>query len=168
MRPFVLLIDDEAGFRGSVEGAFKLRGIPLDVAADWETGLELFQVCAHELVIADYNLPDSKDVFLGSKNGLMLLAEAKAHRPASKLVLISGVLSDAAREILRGFALIDEYLPKTADIANRLLEAAVEAAARANGPTDWKRVAQAYIAKTELDPSDIERIDQALRVEMGG
>ena len=132
----------------------------------------MFRVGRHELVIADYNLPDSppdsKDVFPGSKNGLMLLARAKAHRPASKLVLISGVLSDAAREILRGFALIDEYLPKTADIATRLLEAAVEAAARANGPTDWKRVARAYIAKSELDLSDIERIDQALRVEMGG
>ena len=161
MRPFVLLIDDEENFRATIEGAFSLRGIPLDVAADWETGLELFQACAHELVIADYNLPNSK-------NGLLLLAEAKAHRPASKLILISGVLSDAANEILDGSSLVDSYFPKRLDIAEDLLEAAAEAAARAAEPTDWARVAGANLASTELDREEIERIDEALRVEMGG
>lgn len=161
MRPFVLLIDDEEGFRSSIEGAFRLRGIPLDVAADWDAGLALFQVCAHELVIADYNLPNSR-------NGVMLLAKAKAHRPASRLVLISGVLSDAASRILRDVTLIDAYFPKRPDIADRLIEAAGEAVARADEPTDWTRVAEAYLEKAELDPVEIERIDQALRVEMGG
>ena len=161
MRPFVLLIDDEENFRATIEGAFRLRGIPLDVAADWETGLALFQACAHELVIADYNLPNSK-------NGLMLLAEAKAHRPASKLILISGVLSDTANEILHGSSLVDAYFPKRPDIAEHLLEAAAEAARRAAEPTDWARVAGAYLESTELDREEIERIDEALRVEMGG
>ena len=161
MRPFVLLIDDEEGFRSSVESAFKLREIPIDVAADWETGLALFQVCAHELVIADYNLPNSK-------NGLMLLAEAKTHRPASKLILISGVLSNRASEMLRDSTLVDAYFPKRPDIANRLLEAAIEAVERADLPTDWKRVAEASLVSAELDLDEIERIDQALRIEMGG
>jgi ActR/RegA family two-component response regulator len=161
MRPFALLIDDEENFRNSIASAFELRGIPLDVAPDWETGLALFQACAHELVIADYNLPNSK-------NGLLLLTEAKAHRPASKLILISGVLSDTATEILQSSSLVDAYLPKRPDIADQLLEAAQEAAQRAVEPTDWTRVADAYLASAELDRKEIERIDEALRLEMGG
>jgi DNA-binding response OmpR family regulator len=161
VRPFVLLIDDEKGFRDSIESAFKLRDIPLDVAPDWETGLALFRACAHELVIADYNLPNSK-------NGLMLLTEAKAHRPASKLILISGVLSEAASEILRDSTVVDEYFPKRPNIADLLLEAAVEAVTRAEERTDWKRVADAYLASAGLDRDEIEQIDQALRGEMGG
>jgi DNA-binding NtrC family response regulator len=161
VRPFALLIDDEENFRNSIAGAFELRGIPLDVAADWDIGLALFQACAHELVIADYNLPDSR-------NGLQLLAEAKYHRPASKLILISGVLSDAANEILDDSALVDEYLPKRPDIAERLVEAAREAATRAEEPTDWARVAQAYLASSELAHEEVERVDEALRREMGG
>lgn len=161
MRPFALLIDDEANFRNSIASAFELRGIPLDVAPDWETGLALFQACAHELVIADYNLPNSK-------NGLLLLTEAKAHRPASKLILISGVLSETATEILQGSSLVDAYLPKRPGIADQLLEAAQEAAQRAVETTDWTRVADAYLASAELDREEIERIDEALRLEMGG
>jgi DNA-binding NtrC family response regulator len=161
MRPFALLIDDEENFRNSIASAFELRGIPLDVAPDWDTGLALFQACAHELVIADYNLPDSK-------NGLQLLAEAKSHRPASKLILISGVLSDAANEILDKSGLVDEYLPKRPDIAGRLVEAAREAAARAQELTNWTRVAQAYLASNEVAREEVELVDEALRREMGG
>ncbi len=161
MRPHVLLIDDEAGFRDSIASAFELRGIPLDVAADWPTGLALFHACAHELVIADYNLPESK-------NGLLLLAEAKAHRPSSKLMLISGVLSEAANGILDKSALVDGYLPKRPDIADRLLVAAHEAVARAAEPTDWRRVADAYLASDAVDRQGVEEIDRALRREMGG
>jgi hypothetical protein len=98
----------------------------------------------------------------------MLLAEAKAHRPGSKLILISGVLSDTANEILDGSSLVDAYFPKRADIAEHLLEAAAEAATRAAEPTDWARVAGAYLESTELDREEIERIDEALRIEMGG
>jgi DNA-binding NtrC family response regulator len=161
MRPFVLLIDDHQGFRETIAGAFGLRGIALDLAEDWESGLALFQACAHELVIADYNLPTSR-------NGLMLLAEAKAHRPASQLILISGVLSEQAAEILRESALVDAYFPKTGDIADKLLAAAVEAVARADQPTDWQRNAAAYLAGKEIDIGEIDRIDTALRAEMGG
>jgi DNA-binding NtrC family response regulator len=161
MRPFALLIDDEQNFRSSVASAFELRGIPLDVAPDWKTGLALFQACAHELVIADYNLPNSK-------NGLLLLVEAKAHRPASKLILISGVLSDTAAGILEGASLVDVYLPKRPKIVDKLLEAAQEAAERAGKPTDWARVAEAYLAGADLDREEIEGIDAALSREMGG
>ena len=162
MRPHVLLIDDEEHFRGSIDGAFGLRGISLDVAEDWESGLALFQVCAHELVIADYNLPPSP------KNGVMLLAEAKAHRPASQLVLISGVLSTAAADILGQVALIDAYFPKGPDVADRLLEMARDAVERANAPTDWAQSAQAYLEKVRMDPADVERMDHALRAGMRG
>jgi hypothetical protein len=100
--------------------------------------------------------------------GLMLLAEAKAHRPASQLILISGVLSERASEILRGSTLVDAYLPKTADLAERLFIAAEEAVARAAEPTDWRRSAQALLASRELDLGEIDGIDEALRAEMGG
>lgn len=131
------------------------------VRSYWQTGLALFQAYSHELVIADYNLPDSR-------NGLMLLAEAKAHRPASQLILISGVLSERASEILRGSTLVDVYLPKTADLADRLFTAAEEAVARAAEPTDWRRSAQALVESRELDLGEIDGIDEALRAEMGG
>jgi two-component system response regulator RegA len=161
MRPFVLLIDDDAGFRESIASAFALRGTALDVAEDWQTGLELFQACAHELVIADYNLPDSR-------NGLMLLVEAKAHRPASQLLLISGVLSEQASGILAESTLIDAYLPKTADLSQKLLDAADEAVERASRPTDWQRTAAAYLAGKAIDADEIDRLDAELRAAMGG
>jgi two-component system, response regulator RegA len=161
VRPFVLLIDDDERFRTSIASAFALRDISLDVAEDWQAGLALFQAYSHELVIADYNLPDSR-------NGLMLLAEAKAHRPASQLILISGVLSERASEILRGSTLVDAYLPKTADLAENLFTAAEEAVARGAEPTDWRRSAQALLASKELDLGEIDSIDEALRAEMGG
>jgi DNA-binding response OmpR family regulator len=161
VRPFVLLIDDDESFRESIASAFELRGIAVDVAGTWDEGLALFQACAHELVIADYNLPDSK-------NGLMLLVEAKLHRPASKLILISGVLSDRAAEILDGSTLIDGYYPKTGDVVEPLLKAAAEAIPRAESPTDWAGVAGAFLSTKQLDRAEFEEMDKALRAEMGG
>ncbi len=160
MRSAVLFIDDEPGFRASIEAAFKLRGVPLDVADDWERGLGLFRACAHELIIADYNLPDSK-------NGLKLLAEAKRHRPASRLILISGQLSAEAEELLKESGVVNAYFTKTPDIATKLLKAAAEAIERAQGPTDWARVGAAFRERGLEDQKELDEIDSALRASIG-
>ena len=60
----------------------------MDHAFGWQEALELFRVNGYELVVADYNLPDTQ-------HGLQLLARMKLLVPTSKLILISGALTSA-------------------------------------------------------------------------
>jgi ActR/RegA family two-component response regulator len=160
MRPFVLLIDDEAEFAETLRAAFELRGIRLDVAHSWEEGLEQFQVCGHELVIADYQLPDSA-------NGFALLAAAKQHRPGTMLVLISGVLSSRVDGILEGSEIVDAYYPKEPELLDHLLVHVDEAQERALTSPDWPRIAASWLRRNRATPEEIAALDSRLRAELG-
>lgn len=160
MRPFVLLIDDEPDFAETLRAAFELRGIRLDVAHTWAQGLALFQVCAHELVIADYQLPDSE-------NGFALLAAAKQHRPGTMLVLISGVLSSRASEILAGSEIVDAYYPKEPELLDQLWVHVEEARGRAPTPPEWPRIASNWLRGNRATPEEIAEFDARLRAELG-
>jgi len=160
VRPFVLLIDDEEAFAETHRAAFELRDIPIDVARTWTEGLELFQVCAHELVIADYQLPDSE-------NGFRLLAAAKQHRPGTMLILISGVLSSRAAEILDGSVIVDAYYAKEPDLLDKLLAHVQEAQERAATPADWPRIAGSWLERTSATAEEIAELDARLRAELG-
>jgi ActR/RegA family two-component response regulator len=160
MRPFVLLIDDEADFAETLRASFELRGIRLDVAHTWEGGLALFQVCAHELVIADYQLP-------GSENGFVLLAAAKQHRPGTMLVLISGVLSSRVGAILQGSEIVDAYYPKEPELLDQLLVHVDEARERVPNTPDWPQIAANWLRRSRATPEEIASFDERLRAELG-
>jgi DNA-binding response OmpR family regulator len=154
------LIDDDERFAETHRAAFELRGITMDVASTWSEGLALFQVCGHELVIADYQLPDSD-------NGFSLLAAAKQHRPGTTLVLISGVLSSRADEILEGSVIVDAYYAKEPDLLDKLLVHVREAQERAAGPPDWPRIAGGWLARNTATDDEIAALDARLRAELG-
>lgn len=160
MRPFVLLIDDEVDFAETLRASFDLRGIRLDVVHTWADGLSLFQVCAHELVIADYQLPDSE-------NGFALLAAAKQHRPGTLLVLISGVLSSRASEILEESEIIDAYYPKEPELLDQLLKHVDEAREHVGERPDWPRIASNWLRRNRATPEEITQFDARLRSELG-
>jgi ActR/RegA family two-component response regulator len=158
MRPFALLIDDEPDFAETLRASFELRGIRLDVANTWADGLAIFQVCAHELVIADYQLP-------GSENGFALLAAAKQHRPGAMLVLISGVLSSKAGQILDGSEIVDAYYPKEPELLDQLLGHVNDAQQRVTVTPDWPRIAASWLHRAS--PEEIAEFDARLRAELG-
>ena len=160
MRPFVLLIDDEEAFAETHRAALELREVTIDIAHTWADGLALFQTCAHELVIADYQLP-------GSENGFRLLATAKQHRPGTMLVLISGVLSSRASELLDGSNIVDAYYPKDLSLLDKLLVHVNDAKERAHTPADWQRIAASWLKRDQATAEEIAELDAQLRVAMG-
>jgi ActR/RegA family two-component response regulator len=152
------LVEDDEAFGASLRSALAARGYDTDLATTWDDGLAAFRTGGHELVIADYNLP-------GSAHGLRLLAAAKLLVPSSHLVLISGALSPAAEELARSTSLIS-FFRKTPALAGELLPLVVEAAARANEPTDWRAFASGYIADLDRDFPEVGRVDEALRKDI--
>lgn len=156
MNADVLLIDDETEFVNSIKISFSELNIPLDTAFTWDEGVRKFQVGLHELVIADYNLPNSL-------NGLKLLARIKPLRPSSRLILISGLIRNVPEEAILIKGLIDRYLPKTPDISSLLVEEAKDAVKRAACPTNWQIVAAAHILGSEIEESKIDEKDQLLQ-----
>src|SRR4051794_31967806 len=104
-RAAALLVEDNEEFAQDLRAALTDRGLGIDWAQSWEDGLGLFRVNAYELVVADYNLPDTE-------LGLKLLAQMKVLSPTSKLILISGALTPGAERALAEVPLIDAYYSK--------------------------------------------------------
>ena len=128
----------------------------MDTANTWESGLEEFLVGGHPLVIADWNLP-------GSRNGLLLLARMKRLRPGSHLVLFSGFLDDDQRESVEALSFVDRALAKGVDLMSTLAEEARAALDRAQTRTDWSALAVSYRSSAETDFRAVERLEQRLR-----
>lgn len=158
-RPSTLLVEDHDGFADSLARVFTADGIRLERASTWDEGLARFRVGAHELVIADYNLP-------GSDHGLLLLLEIKVRMPATRLVLISGALTPAAEAELGPGGIVDAYFRKTATIERSLMPWVAQAMARADEPTDWKAFAQGHLSDPDYQRAEVARIDRILRASM--
>ncbi len=156
MTAHVLLIDDNPGFTDSIRENFILHAIEIETAGTWDEGVEKFRVGLHELVIADYNLPDSD-------HGLKLLAKIKPLRPSSELILISGAVTSVPENQIIISGLVDAYFPKKADLPGILLERAKLALERTKQPTNWTKTARAHVAGYEIDEKKIDDIDQLLR-----
>jgi DNA-binding response OmpR family regulator len=156
MRAQVLLIDDEKDFSDSIQEFFKAKRVALDRASSWEEGVQMFRTGLHELVIADYNLP-------GSSHGLQLLAVIKPLRASSELILISGAISSIPESLLKVSGLVNDYIPKTRELPQLLLEKARNAVKRAEEPSNWEEIAKAHIASSEIDKAKLEKIDKLIR-----
>src|SRR2546427_5850209 len=89
----LLIVDDEANIRGSLQGALGREGYQVDVAESLAQGRAKLRE-AFDLVLLDVWLPDG--------SGLDLLAEVRAGAPESVVMMMSGHATiDAAVQATR-------------------------------------------------------------------
>src|SRR5437763_17084825 len=77
----VLIIDDEAAIRESLETLLELEGYTVTSAASGEEGLARIGENSYDLVLLDLALPD--------RSGLDLLAEIRHHDPSLSVIMIT-------------------------------------------------------------------------------
>jgi DNA-binding NtrC family response regulator len=113
----VLIIDDEAEIRESLQTLLELEGYDVDAAATGEEGIAKLEERPFDLVLLDLALPD--------RNGIELLPEIRAHDFQIAIIMITayGTVEDAVRAMQAGAA---NFLQKPWD--NEKLLADVRAA----------------------------------------
>jgi DNA-binding NtrC family response regulator len=92
----VLIIDDEAGIRESLETLLEFEGFAVESAATGEDGLVKLADHPFDLVLLDFALPD--------RNGLEILAEIRARDPQLAIIMITayGTVDNAVRAMQEG------------------------------------------------------------------
>src|SRR5580700_3391024 len=92
----VLIIDDEAAIRESLETLLELEGYAVESAATADQGLTRIGERPFDLVLLDLALPD--------RNGLDLLAELHAHDPQLSVIMITayGTVENAVKAMQAG------------------------------------------------------------------
>jgi DNA-binding NtrC family response regulator len=94
----VLIIDDEAAIRESLETLLQLEGYSVESAASGESGLARLGERNFDLVLLDLALPD--------RNGMELLAEIRSQDPQLSIIMITayGTVENAVKAIQAGAA----------------------------------------------------------------
>jgi DNA-binding NtrC family response regulator len=94
----VLIIDDEAAIRESLQTLLELEGYDVAAAADGEEGIAKLGDRPFDLVLLDLALPD--------RNGLDLLPDIRAIDPQLSVIMITayGTVEDAVRAMQSGAA----------------------------------------------------------------
>ena len=155
--PTVLLVDDEVdAVIAPLLTAFSTVGISVDTASTWDDAIDEFLVGGHSLVLADWNLP-------GSKNGLLLLAQLKLMRPHTRLVLFSGYLDGDQRALVEELPFVDRAISKGMGLTRELVAEARLAVSERNEAIDWAKFASSYRAAADTDITQVERLEQILR-----
>jgi DNA-binding NtrC family response regulator len=77
----ILIIDDEAAIRESLETLLSLEGYAVEVAVDGEEGLDRIEQNSYDLVLLDLALP--------GKNGLEVLQILRESQPALPVIMIT-------------------------------------------------------------------------------
>ena len=92
----VLIIDDEAAIRESLETLLQFEGYSVEVAATGEEGLSQLSEHPFDLVLLDFALPD--------RNGLEILADIRARDPQLAVIMITayGTVDNAVRAMQNG------------------------------------------------------------------
>src|ERR1700726_4085796 len=92
----ILIIDDEAEIRESLETLLQLEGYPVAVAGSGREGLAQIGQRPYDLVLLDLALPD--------RNGIDLLAELHVHDPQLAVIMITayGTVENAVRAMQSG------------------------------------------------------------------
>jgi DNA-binding NtrC family response regulator len=154
-----LLVEDEQAVAETYLKSFGDEGLVVDHAATWDAALAMFRVAGYELVIADYNLP-------GSKQGLQLLLTMKRLVPHSRLILISGAMSPQAEVLAGSIDFIDGFYAKRVGLADVLLREVQQVADRAGAQTDWRKFGAGYLADPKPYQEELDRIDQELNADV--
>jgi DNA-binding NtrC family response regulator len=92
----VLIIDDEAAIRESLETLLALEGYDVEAAASGKEGLSRLGERPFDLVLLDLALPD--------RNGMDVLADIRAHDPQLSVIMITayGTVENAVRAMQSG------------------------------------------------------------------
>ncbi|MBO9499043.1 MAG: response regulator [Novosphingobium sp.] len=88
----ILVIDDEAPIRHSLELLLELKGFDVRTAADGHEGLRAIEEARPDLVITDVIMPGS---------GIDTLASIKADQPDLKVIVMSGGGRIEGRDVLQ-------------------------------------------------------------------
>jgi DNA-binding NtrC family response regulator len=94
----ILIIDDEAAIRESLQVLLEMEGYQVEVGGTAEEGLARLAEGVFDLVLLDLALPD--------KNGLDVLAELRERDPAANVIMITayGTVENAVKAMQRGAA----------------------------------------------------------------
>jgi DNA-binding NtrC family response regulator len=94
----VLIIDDEAAIRESLETLLELEGYGVESAASGEEGLARIGERSFDLVLLDLALPD--------RDGMDLLAEIRVQDPGLSIIMVTayGTVENAVRAMQAGAA----------------------------------------------------------------
>jgi DNA-binding NtrC family response regulator len=92
----ILIIDDEAAIRESLQTLLELEGYEVETAGSGEEGLARIGERPFDLVLLDLALPD--------RNGIDLLAEVHAHDPQLSVIMITayGTVENAVKAMQAG------------------------------------------------------------------
>ena len=92
----VLIIDDEAAIRESLETLLEFEGFAVESAENGEDGLSKLADRPFDLVLLDFALPD--------RNGLEILADIRARDPQLAVIMITayGTVDNAVRAMQKG------------------------------------------------------------------
>src|SRR6202023_1249791 len=87
----VLIIDDEAEIRESLQTLLELEGFAVETAASGEAGLQRIGEHPFDLILLDLTLP--------GRNGMEVLAEIRTHEPEIPVIMITafGTVENAVR-----------------------------------------------------------------------
>jgi DNA-binding NtrC family response regulator len=121
----VLIIDDEAEIRESLQTLLELEGFAVETAATGEAGLQRIGEHPFDLILLDLTLP--------GRNGMEILAEIRAHETDLPIIMITafGTVENAVRAMQGGAV---NFVQKPWD--NEKLLADVRAA------VGWRRAAE--------------------------
>jgi DNA-binding NtrC family response regulator len=94
----VLIIDDEAEIRESLQTLLEMEGYDVELAATGQQGLNRIGQRSFDLVLLDLALPD--------RNGMDILAEAHAQDPGLSVIMITayGTVENAVKAMQSGAA----------------------------------------------------------------
>src|SRR5689334_5234688 len=94
----VLIIDDEAGIRESLQTLLELEGFDVESAETGEQGMTRIGERPFDLVLLDLALPD--------RNGMELLSDIRAHDLQLPVIMITayGTVENAVRAMQSGAA----------------------------------------------------------------
>jgi DNA-binding NtrC family response regulator len=94
----ILIIDDEAAIRESLQTLLELEGYEVEIAETGEEGLARIGENTYDLVLLDYALPD--------RNGIEVLADIRDRDPEFPVIMITayGTVENAVRAMQGGAA----------------------------------------------------------------
>ena len=118
----LLLIEDNATMLATLQRSFERRGITVTTCSDGARALDRWRASVPDVVLLDLSLP--------GRDGLQVLADARAERLATPVIILTarGTVGDRILGLNTG---ADDYLPKPFDLDE--LEARVRALARRGG-----------------------------------
>ena len=120
----LLLIEDDAAMRATLERSFARRGVAVVSCGDGDRALDRWRASVPDVVVLDLSLP--------GRDGLQVLQQARAEKLSTPVLILTarGTVGDRILGLNTG---ADDYLPKPFDLDE--LEARVRALARRTSQT---------------------------------